>query len=169
MLVAATMELEAGTDPVPSQLSGEPFSLTPTPDPDDPETRKAWAAWALLRETEAFNNLLADGGRPTHNPAELRFHDPDETTNPSVPILPWYSWGTAWHWQLHGQQGAWEDFRQTQENMRAYYTERGGLEQYEQRVSKYLKEKGLGGAVCLHSAKRQQSRLNNWKELQFIY
>ena len=49
------------------------FSLSPTPDPDDPVLREEDRLDSLYWEHKAYHDLIQEGGRPSYRPNDSGF------------------------------------------------------------------------------------------------
>ena len=141
------------------------FSLSPTPDANDPVIAEQLRQEKLRGENEAYHDLIQDGGQPSHRPDESGF---DYLYGPQTGII-WY-WITVsasrecvfrtqhWHWQ---------DFRKHQDWRRSRYWKPEWFERFVQEVRQYRQKKGLEGDVILLQDRKEQSRLQDWVELQY--
>ncbi|TAQ88568.1 hypothetical protein B7494_g3121 [Chlorociboria aeruginascens] len=121
----------------------------------------------LAVETEHYNALISDGGRPSH-PISLGrdiLKDPGEYRE----IISY--WQKGCHdersWQVFGsQRGYWESFRKHQQRMR----KSSRFPVYCQRVQDRLRRHGFERPFQLHKDLEQQEKLTTWIEfLQVQY
>ena len=119
------------------------------------------------REKEAHDALIAEGGRPSHPPNGSGFAILEEPGRYAEIISYWSSLFIGGKSILREQRWYWENFRKYQDSMRMRYGKPSLFKEFAQYVRDYRREKGLQDNICLRSNRKEQSRLDDWKEFQF--
>ena len=149
--------------PLASLRSG--FSLSPTPDPNDPVIAEKDRLNSLHLEHKAYHDLIQDSGRPSHRPDDSGF---DYLYEPQTSII-WY-WITVCPSReciLQEQRWHWKKFREHQDWRRWRYWKPEWFERFVQEVKEYRLKKGLEGDIGLLQDREEQSRLQDWVEFQY--
>ena len=145
-------EIISNTSPISSSF------CTPSPE----ETKEE----DLLRETNAYNALLQDGGQPSH-PVFVGFDDLDG--------LKEYA-DILWYWRFFGgdrmlfrnQLGDWKEFREYQSKIRKRHgnhtTTRDRFSQYRRIVRESAQDMEPSWVTTICKDLRRQNRLDNWNE-----
>ncbi|KAK5017423.1 hypothetical protein LTR16_001574 [Cryomyces antarcticus] len=131
-----------------------------TPDPEDHKEDY------LREEKEAHDALILDGGLPSH-PIDTGFDILDEPGQYADIISFWRDGGSRGWDIIQEQVGVWKEFRAYQEIVRQSRADPEKFARHTQRVRDYRREKALQGDIELCQDRRQQSRLDDWKEYQF--
>ena len=143
-------------------------SLSPTtPDLNDPVNIEALFQENLRGEHKAYHDLIQDGGRPSHRPDDAGFGIFDEPGEYADIISYWTNGWPDSRCIISDQWWHWQKFREYQDRMRKRYANLKHFEKLVQFVREYRKEKGLEGDICLLPNRKDQSRLDDWKEFQF--
>ena len=141
------------------------FSLSPTPDANDPVIAEQLRQEKLRGENEAYHDLTQDGGQPSHRPNESGF---DYLYEPQTGIIwYWITMSASRECVFRTQHWHWQDFRKHQDWRRWRYWKPEWFERFVQEVREYRQKKGLEGDVILLQDRKEQSRLQDWVEFQY--
>ena len=151
----------------PPTSSRSRFSLSPTPDANDPVILEELRQEKLRGENEAYRDLIQDGWRPSHCPSESNFDFLYEPQNHTDIIWYWITVSATRECILQSQRTHWTEFRKHQDWRRWRYWKPEWFERFVQEVKVYRRKKGLEGDICLLQDRKEQSRLQDWVEFQY--
>ena len=141
------------------------FSLSPTPDANDPVIAEEDRLDRLHWEHKAYHDVIQDGGRPSHRPDDTGF---DYLYEPQTGIIwYWITVSASRECVFQTQQWHWQDFRKHQDWRRWRYWKPEWFERFVQEVREYRQKKGLEGGIILLQDRKEQSRLQDWVEFQY--
>ena len=143
------------------------FSLSPTPDPNDPVLREEDRLDNLHWEHKAYHDLIQDGGHPSHRPDDSGSEYLNEPQNRTDIISYWTTICHGVESILQHQRWHWEEFRKHQDWRRWRYWKPEWFERFVQEVREYRRKKGLEGDIYLLQDRKEQSRLEDWVEFQY--
>lgn len=147
--------------PAPSPSSHTPNTPTPPYDPNSPTVIEEHA----LREREAYEALIRDGGQPTH-PIEIGLKVLDEPGICEDIISYWKLASECGREPFLTQLRSWEVFRKWQDQIRKYYVSQNRFSEYPQYVNERRRRFNLEANADLRPERIQQSRLDDWLEYQ---
>ena len=142
-------------------------SLSPTPDPNDPVNIEALFQENLRGEHKAYQDLIQDGGQPSHCPDDAGFGILDEPGEYADIISYWTNGWPDKICILSDQWWHWQKFREYQDRIRKRYANPKHFGKFVQYVREYRRDKGLECDIRLLQNRKEQSRLDDWKEFQF--
>ena len=143
-------------------------SLSATPDASDPAYIEACFQEHLRGEHRAYHDLIQDGGQPSHRPDDTGFDIINEPGEYAEIISYWTdNWRDSGRFVFRSQLSRWEDFRGYQDRVRRRFWKPEWFQKQVQFVRRYRQDKGLEGDICMLQNRKEQSRLDDWKEFQF--
>jgi hypothetical protein len=99
------------TDAAPANPRSR-FSLSPTPDPNDPVIAEKDRLNSLSRENDAYRDLIKDGWQPSHCPSESNFDFLYDAENHTDIIWYWITVSPRRECILQQQKWRWGKFRE---------------------------------------------------------
>ncbi|KAK5400771.1 hypothetical protein LTR06_011263 [Exophiala xenobiotica] len=125
---------------------------------------------AWQEQLEAYHELVADGGRPSH-PVDLGW---DVIENPDnyeqYRDIIWF-----WHWKggfytvFFTQLMEWRRFREMQDKKRSYYIPQNRFQEYQDSVRESQTDAGWKYDLRVLEDRHQQNRLEDWNEFRAFY
>lgn len=145
--------------------SRQPFRSTScTPVYDSEEDREE----NLREEKEAYDRLIAEGGRPSH-PISLGFDVLDNPGPYKDILLFWRFTYPDFQHEFRKQLQTWREFRKHQETVRRYYVPLKRFHEYEEKIQESQEDLQYKWDLTLQQDQHKQNRLEDWNEFRAFY
>ncbi|KAK5215031.1 hypothetical protein LTR72_011884 [Exophiala xenobiotica] len=125
---------------------------------------------AWQEQLEAYHDLVADGGRPSH-PVTLGW---DVIENPNnyeqYKDIIWFWHGAGGYYTVFFTQlMEWRRFREMQDKMRTYYIPKNRFQDYQDAVRESQADAGCTWDLRVLEDRHQQNQLEDWNEFRALY
>lgn len=120
---------------------------------------------------EAYHDLVADGGRPSH-PVTLGrdvIDNPEDYKQYEDILWFWHFRGAAYYQEFRYQLIYWREFRNYQDQKRKYYVPRNRWQEYVKCIQESQEDLGCTWDLRVMEDRHRQNRLEDWNEFRAFY